>query len=245
MKHFQIPILKTVITPSNPPTGFLKLYFKSDGKLYSLNDAGVETDLSAGWWWAVDSVNWQTGVVVLTAADVWAYDETNPDWFIVDISWQDLSTADNTVSWFVNASQAEDAAPIQSVTGTAVDNTDPANPVINTTGWGGWITFNAITTDTNAVADNGYIVNGSGIIEVTLPTTCAVGKQIEIVWAAAHWWILAQNAWQIVHFGVVTSTTWTGGSMNSTQKRDSIRLVCTVADTEFQVISSVGNINVV
>lgn len=149
MKFYNIPILKTVNTPSNPPAGFLKIYFKSDGKLYSLNSAGVETDISNGWWgWAVDSVNGQTWIVTLTAADVWAYADSNPSWFISNISWEDLSTADNTTSQFisqwdnvsaltndagyVDSTQAAAAAPIQSVSGTAVDNTDPANPVINT-----------------------------------------------------------------------------------------------------------------
>jgi hypothetical protein len=59
----------------------------------------------------VTSVNGQTGVVVLDAADVGAYPDTNPD-------------------GFVDAAGAANAAPIQSVTGDGVDNTDPANPVL-------------------------------------------------------------------------------------------------------------------
>ena len=48
MKEFNIPVLKTTTTPANPPAGFLALYFKSDGNLYSLNSSWVETNLSAG-----------------------------------------------------------------------------------------------------------------------------------------------------------------------------------------------------
>lgn len=35
-------------TPSNPSAGFYKLYFKSDGNLYSLNSAGAEIQFAAG-----------------------------------------------------------------------------------------------------------------------------------------------------------------------------------------------------
>lgn len=36
-----------IATPSTPASGFGRFYFKSDGKAYALNDAGVETDLQA------------------------------------------------------------------------------------------------------------------------------------------------------------------------------------------------------
>lgn len=53
MQQYNIPVIKTTTTPSNPPAGFLALYFKSDGNLYSLNSSWVETNLSAGGGWAV------------------------------------------------------------------------------------------------------------------------------------------------------------------------------------------------
>jgi hypothetical protein len=34
--------IKEITTPSNPDTDYVKLYFKSDGKLYKLNSSGVE-----------------------------------------------------------------------------------------------------------------------------------------------------------------------------------------------------------
>jgi hypothetical protein len=39
--------LPEIATPSTPSSGLGKVYFKTDGKLYALNDAGVETDLQA------------------------------------------------------------------------------------------------------------------------------------------------------------------------------------------------------
>lgn len=37
-----------IVTPSNPSAGFDKLYFKADNNLYSLNSAGVETQIGSG-----------------------------------------------------------------------------------------------------------------------------------------------------------------------------------------------------
>jgi len=43
-QKFDTISIKEVTTPSeNPETGYMKLYFKSDGKLYKLNSSGVET----------------------------------------------------------------------------------------------------------------------------------------------------------------------------------------------------------
>jgi len=40
-------ILKQISTPSNPSSGYNKLYFKSDEKLYKLTSAGTETEVGA------------------------------------------------------------------------------------------------------------------------------------------------------------------------------------------------------
>lgn len=42
------PILAEIATPSTPASGFGKVYFKSDGFLYQLNDDGTETKVGAG-----------------------------------------------------------------------------------------------------------------------------------------------------------------------------------------------------
>ena len=41
-------VLKEIATPVTPASGYGKIYFKSDGKLYQLNDAGVETQVGSG-----------------------------------------------------------------------------------------------------------------------------------------------------------------------------------------------------
>jgi len=42
------PILAEIATPSTPSSGFGKIYFKSDGFLYQLNDDGTETKVGSG-----------------------------------------------------------------------------------------------------------------------------------------------------------------------------------------------------
>lgn len=41
-------VLKEIATPSTPASGYGKIYFKNDGKLYQLNDAGIETEVGSG-----------------------------------------------------------------------------------------------------------------------------------------------------------------------------------------------------
>lgn len=40
--------IQEIATPANPPSGALKIYPKSDGNLYTLNDLGVETPVGSG-----------------------------------------------------------------------------------------------------------------------------------------------------------------------------------------------------
>lgn len=41
-------VLKEIATPSTPASGYGKIYFKADGKLYQLNDSGIETQVGTG-----------------------------------------------------------------------------------------------------------------------------------------------------------------------------------------------------
>jgi hypothetical protein len=41
-------VIKEIATPATPSSGYGKIYFKADGKLYQLNDAGIETQVGSG-----------------------------------------------------------------------------------------------------------------------------------------------------------------------------------------------------
>lgn len=107
-------------------------------------------------------------------------------------------------------------------------------------------TWNTVTgTSQSMLGDNGYIVNNAGLVTLTLPATCEVGKIIEVVGMGAGGWRIAQNADQVIHVGDTDTTTGVSGQINSTHRRDTIRILCIVADTEFTVLSAVGTLDIV
>lgn len=115
-----------------------------------------------------------------------------------------------------------------------------------TTSGSSGITWSEITGTSQSMAvDNGYIANNAGLVTLTLPSTAAVGKVVRVAGKGAGGWKVAQNASGIIHFGNLSTTTGTGGSLQSSHRRDSVELVCVVANTEWVVISSIGNITVV
>lgn len=111
---------------------------------------------------------------------------------------------------------------------------------------GSGLTWSVVTSDLNPmVVDNGYIANKAGLLTFTLPTTCAAGKTLRVTGMnTAVGWRIAQNANQIIHFGTSTTTTGAGGYIEAVNIHDSVELVCCVADLEFIVVSSTGNITI-
>jgi hypothetical protein len=93
------------------------------------------------------------------------------------------------------------------------------------------------TTQAMAVND-GYILNNAGLVTATLPATAAQGTIMRIGGKGTGGWLMAQNTGQTVHFGAVDTTTGAGGSIASTNRYDSIELLCITANTDFLVLSS-------
>lgn len=109
---------------------------------------------------------------------------------------------------------------------------------------GGGLTWQAIGgTTQSAAVNNGYIVDNSSQTTITLPTTAAVGDVVRVAGYGAGGWIIDYGTNQLIHFLGSDSTTTTG-NLTSTNRYDAVELICTVANLEFNVISSVGNITV-
>lgn len=110
----------------------------------------------------------------------------------------------------------------------------------------GGFTWNTVagTSQTLATA-NGYIPQNVGLTTFSLPATAAVGDTFRIAGRGAGGWTLAQAAGQTVFFGNVNTTTGAGGSLSSSNRGDCIELVCVGTNTDFEVISSIGNITYV
>lgn len=108
------------------------------------------------------------------------------------------------------------------------------------------VIWSEVTGTTQAAAVNrAYVVNNAALVTVTLPDTAAVGDIVRVIGKGAGGWLIAQNASENINFGTVTTTTGVGGSLASSHRYDCVELVCSVANTTWTVISSVGNITYV
>lgn len=88
--------------------------------------------------------------------------------------------------------------------------------------------------------NSGYILNNAGLTTATLPFWCSAGQVIRIV-GNGGLFIVDQNAGQSIKFGNISTTNGVLGSIASTQQYDVLEILCTVSDTTFVVLNSVGN----
>jgi hypothetical protein len=104
--------------------------------------------------------------------------------------------------------------------------------------------WNVVTGTTQAMlSNNGYITNNAGLVTLTLPAASAVGDEIDVVGKGLGGWKIQAGAGQTIILGSASSTS--GGSLASTNAKDSLYIVCTVSNTEWQVASAPqGNITV-
>lgn len=110
----------------------------------------------------------------------------------------------------------------------------------------GGLTWSTITADQTASTNNGYICNKASALVLTLPTSSAVGDILKVTGInTALGWKIAQAASQQIFFGTQSTTSGTGGSLQSSAIRDAIEIVCITANLTWQVLSSMGNITIV
>lgn len=89
----------------------------------------------------------------------------------------------------------------------------------------------------------GYSANApADVVLFTLPASATIGSQIIVTGSGSFGWQILQNSGQTVYFGSVSTTTGASGSLTSTNGRDVVYLRCVVADNDWQVESSIGNI---
>lgn len=133
-------------------------------------------------------------------------------------------------------STGSDPVPANLIAGTNVTITNNAGSVtISASGLGGF-SWHVVTGTTQLmVANNGYIANNAGLVTLTLPSTSNVGDEIDVIGKGAGGWIVAQNALQSIVLGSSTTTVGAGGSLASSNAKDSFYMICTVANTEWTV----------
>ena len=130
--------------------------------------------------------------------------------------------------------------------GTTIDITgNPGTSTLTVSVIGSAFTWSKITADQAFTVNNGFICNKAGLLTLTLPATSAVGDIFEVTGINTDvGWRVAQNAGQSINLGNTPTAVGVGGYLESTNKFDTVRLVIVVADTTFNVISSIGNITV-
>jgi len=129
--------------------------------------------------------------------------------------------------------------------GTGVSITNAAGSItINATGTA--LSWTDVTGTTQAMlVDHGYTANNAGVVTLTLPAAAAYGTVMAVIGKGAGGWKIAQNSGQTIHFGITDTSSGVGGSLASTARYDAVFILCTVANTDFTVYSSIGNLTVV
>jgi hypothetical protein len=106
-----------------------------------------------------------------------------------------------------------------------------------------WVTVTG--TSQSMAINSGYITNNGSLITLTMPSVAAVGSSIAVMGLGAGGWTIAQPLGVQIVYGANSTTSGVGGSLSSTNKSDSVRMNCIVANTTWSVFTSVGNITVV
>jgi len=113
-----------------------------------------------------------------------------------------------------------------SITGTTITATG---------GGGGLSAVDQTTTSVTAAINTIYSANNASLVTITLPTTAAFGSQIWVIGQGAGGWLVQNGTGVTTHIGNTASTTTTG-AVASTNRRDTLMLFCTVADTTWVAI---------
>jgi hypothetical protein len=104
-----------------------------------------------------------------------------------------------------------------------------------------WVVVTGTTQD--MLSNTGYIANNSGLVTLNLPATSSVGDEIDVIGKGTGGWLIQCGVGQTIVLG--EDTTSSGGSLASTNAKDALYIVCTVANTEWQVGSAPqGNITI-
>jgi len=105
--------------------------------------------------------------------------------------------------------------------------------------------WSAIGASQALVVGHGYFCTTGAALSLSLPATSAIGDMIEISLDGSTSFSITQGAGQQVRFGILQTTSGAGGSITSTEAGDSIRMVCSVANLKWNVLSSIGNLIIV
>lgn len=91
-----------------------------------------------------------------------------------------------------------------------------------------------LTANATLAVNTDYICTSGGTLTLTLPATCAVGDKIFVKGSGATGWIITPNSGQTIYLYNQPGLTGALGTLISYDARDSVELVCTVANTTWE-----------
>lgn len=126
--------------------------------------------------------------------------------------------------------------------GTGISITNAAGSITLSVAGGGntWTVITAATL--NMAVNNGYIANRAGGVAFTLPAVSAVGDSLKVTGINAGGFTISQGAGQTIYFGIAQTTTGVAGMLTSNTNRDSLEMICVIANTSWNIINAVGNL---
>lgn len=188
----------------------------------------------------------QAGIAIYDAAGSFTATTTTQHAVLVGGASNTIVNKTLTDGQLLIGSTGNDPSTANLTAGTGISIVNGAG-AITISAAGGGLTWTVVTGAAQAMSiSNGYIANNAGTVVFTLPVTAAVGSVVAVTGINNNTgWQIAQNAGQTIHFGTVDSTTGVAGSLASTKTRDTVFLVCVVANTDWNVVDSIGNITVV
>jgi len=123
------------------------------------------------------------------------------------------------------------AATLTAGSGITITNGAASITISSSTSGMSWSTVTGTTQ--SAAVNNGYITNNAGAVTVTLPTTFAIGDEIEIKGLGAGGWVLAAGTATTIRIG--SSVTSSAGSLTSANQYDTVKVTGLVANTTWSV----------
>lgn len=128
---------------------------------------------------------------------------------------------------------------VTAVTATApLASSGGTTPNISLTG--NVVAWTVKTTNAALAARTGYFDNSVGGLTFTLPSTSSIGDIYQVAAMNTGLFTIAQNASQSIIFNANATTSGAGGSIALTSTGGAISIICNVANTGFQVLTSLG-----
>ena len=100
------------------------------------------------------------------------------------------------------------------------------------------VTGTSYTIENNFV----YIANNASLVTLTLPTYANIGDIITVQGKGAGYWRVSQNANQVLKWGGTTTTTGTGGYVDTAQQYAGMTIRCITANTTWEIVAASGTI---